>query len=173
MQNPNTPEFHDFKKPIEVTSVALANKLLAMIVKNKKWMFYDDTTMTEKKRHDYAVKQIDFNIEFMKLLAQSDIPADYATYPIEKILAVLQPMGKMTAARIKEYEDEIMARTVGVRSPVNNKFRQEMSTVKDLLTTLDTVREKTGGDIYDYFDKPVEAAAPADGSITSPFYEKN
>lgn len=166
------PDF-DFKKPIEVTSVKLAKKLLEMIVENQDWMIYDDSDMNEEKRHEYAIKQIDFNIDVMKELAKTDIPADFASYPFEKLLALIQPMIKMTVGRVKEYQDEVMARTLGVRSPLNNKFRQDVATLQQVLLKLDEVRTDTGGDKYDYFDKPVEAAAPSDEAITSPYNEKN
>ena len=172
MQTPNTPTY-DFKKPIEVTSVKLAKKLLEMIVENQDWMLYDDTTMTEESRHEYAIKQIDFNIDVMKELAKTDIPADFASYPFEKLLALIQPMIKMTIGRVKEYQDEVMARTLGVRSPLNNKFRQDVATLQQVLLKLDEVRQDTGGDKYDYFDKPVEAVKPEEEVIESPYNEKN
>ena len=90
----------------------------------------------------------------MKTIAGSDIPYPYATRPMDKITQVLVSLQKYIEGTIEQTRHELASRTLGVKSPANDKYTEEMATVGALLLKLDEVRDSQGNNMNDYFTIP-------------------
>lgn len=144
---------HDFKAPIEKTSVGLAQVILQNYIENLEYFVYEDNEESRKPEYvaNIEEKTIDFAIRCMALMATTDIPADYATYPIDKIIAGLQALKIFIDGSLRQNADELLARTIGARSPVTNTYAKDCATMGELMLALKRVREETGNNDADYF----------------------
>lgn len=142
---------HDFKKPIEETSVSMAKVILNNMIENFDTFVYEDIDMTPEQNALLAEKGADFGIEIMKLMSATDIPADYATYSIDKLIAGLSAVKNYVDGTIRQMHDEIMARSLGAKSPVTNTYAKDCATLGDVMMLLKKVREETGNIPSDYF----------------------
>ncbi len=115
----------------------------------------------EKKQREEACT--DFAIEIMKMITETDIPADYAGLAVDKILAVLGTLKKYIQGTVNQYQNEFVSRTLGVKSPVDGKYRAEFATAKELLLKLDEIRQAQGDKKSDYFNVDEDLSTGADG----------
>src|SRR4051812_22771089 len=108
---------HDFKAPLEKTSVGLARMILVNMIEEFDTFVYEDIDMTEEKNAVLAEKGIDFGIKIMSMMSSTDIPADYASYPIDKLIAALSALKTFIDGTIRQQHDEIMSRVLEAKSP--------------------------------------------------------
>lgn len=146
---------HDFKGPIEKTSVGLAKVVLDKYIENFDLFVFedikDDSPEAKLKEREIVEKTTDIAIEIMGIMATTDIPADYATYCIDKLMAGLSAMKRFIDGSIRQQEDELMARTLGAKSPVTNTYAKDVATMGELMLALKKARENTGNNLDDYF----------------------
>lgn len=146
---------HDFKTPIENTSVDLARIILAQLNDNKEMLIPDliERTKEDQQKFDELLTEqgTDFGIAILKLIAQTDIPADYASYPIEKIIAVLTKLKFYIDGSVRQAHDEIISRYLGVKSPESGTYAKDCVPFANLVMKLEEVRQATGNNPEDYF----------------------
>lgn len=134
-------------KTAYVTAKAVYDEALAVYNDAMKaWQTVED----EKRQREEACT--DFAIEIMKMISATDIPADYAGLAVDKIIAVLGTLKKYVQGTVNQYQNEFVSRALGVKSPVDGKYRAEFATVGELLLKLEEVRNAQGGVKTDYFD---------------------
>lgn len=144
----------DFKAPIEKTSVELAKTILNNMSENFSTFVYEDIDLTEEQRADLAEKGTDFAINTLSVMSSTDIPADYATYSIDKLIAGLTAIKNYLDGTVRQMHDEILSRTLGAKSPVTNTYARDVATLGQVMLALQKVREETGNKPEDYFVMP-------------------
>lgn len=146
---------HDFKAPIEKTSVDLARVILQEVSENFDLFVFedkkDDSPEAKAKEQEIVEKTTDIAIKIMSIMSTTDIPADYATYSIDKLAAALMGLKRFIEGSIRQQEDELLARTLGAKSPVTNTYARDVATLGDLMLALNMARQNTGNKPEDYF----------------------
>lgn len=151
---------HDFNAPIEKTAVEIAKFIISKMDEAKEFVIVESYEKLEPiKQAAFAEKSTDLSIEITKYMATTDIPADYATKPIDKVIIFLESLKAFIQGGINQNKDELMSRYMEVRSPKTGKYASDCATFGDLLLKLDTLRNEQGGNKYDYFTEPVDATA--------------
>ncbi len=154
---PPTPSPYDFNTPIQKTSAELSLKVVEKINEYKDVLIFEEKAeMSAEEKRVFEEKSTDFAIEVMKLISESDLPMDYCTHPIDKIIVVLNTLKGFIGGTVRQYETEFMSRALEVKSPENGKYRKEQATVGQLLLKLNEVREKQGNNEEDYFNKTAQ-----------------
>lgn len=155
---------HDFKPAIEKTSTELAKVILKKYLDNVDLFVYEDNEETQSPEFTKKITEqtTDFGIETMALMATTDIPADYATYGIDKLMAGLQALKSFIDGTTRQNLDEIMARTLGVRSPVTNTYAKDCAPLGAVMLALRGIRNDQGNNPDDYFIKKQEELSPAE-----------
>ena len=150
---------YDYNTPIENTTTEMA------IMAIKKIAEVADTVLVPKIEAQTIEEKNAEALAFVKLamdiftgISASDLPYDYASKPIAKLKELLGNLEYHINGSIDQAENELLSRTLGVRSPATNKFRKEMATIPTLMLELDKARTATGGDINDFFNLPKEEA---------------
>lgn len=144
---------HDFKDPIEKTSTELAKVVLQQMLANVDKLIYPYKEFTDEEEKQHDEETTDFAIKITQLIGATDLPGDYASYPIDKIQTFLNVLKNYVDGTVRQVKDEIMSRTLGVKSPRTDTYAQDVATMADLMMTLNAVREKTGNNPDDYFIK--------------------
>lgn len=156
---------YDFNAPIEKTSVEIAKFIISKMDELKEFVIVENSEKLDPiKKAAFIEKSTDMSIDIMKQMAASDIPADYATTSIDKIIVILETLKSFVKGTVNQYSDEMMARYLGARSPKTGKFAAECVTLGDLIIKLEGIRAEQGGNKYDYFSEPVAEAAAADAA---------
>lgn len=138
----------DFAKPIEVTSVALAKVVLDNLLENLDTFVHDDIDITDEQKKVLVEKSTDVSIKILSLMSTTDIPADYIGYPIDKLIAALTSIKTYLEGTVRQMHDEILSRTLGVKSPVTDTFARDVATLGDVYLTLDKSRKNTDGEYF-------------------------
>lgn len=166
-----TNKEHDFKPAIEKTTVEIAKTILQNYVDNIDLFVFEDSseTNTDAFNADLVEKTTDFGIRTMAYMATTDIPADYATYSIDKIIAGLETLKAFVDGSLRQNVSEILARTVGAKSPVTNTYAKDCATLGEVMMALKKAREVTGNNPDDYFiKKPAPVAEVATPELSTP-----
>lgn len=145
---------HDYRGPIEKTTVELARTVVSELNSNFEDLIFNMVEASEEDLKKKEEKAVDFGIHIMKIMAATDIPADYATHCIERIGAFLQSLQQYIDGSLRQNNDEIMSRFLGVKSH-EGKYRKELATVGDIVRKLDEVRQATGGKNEEYFNDAI------------------
>lgn len=146
---------YDFNTPVEVASTELAKEIIKKFAENSDILLIDNfEKLDEATRKDFIEKSTDFSIGIMKTIAGSDIPYPYATRALDKITQVLVSLQKYIEGTIEQTRHELASRTLGVKSPANDKYTEEQATVGTLLLKLEEVRGNQGNNMNDYFTIP-------------------
>jgi hypothetical protein len=145
-------ENHDFNEPIEKTSVDIARLVLQNFTENFDIFIFENTKEeTGEEKNANQEHMTDFGIKVLAYMATTDIPADYATYGIDKIIAALNAVKNYVDGSLRQAEDELMSRTLGAKSPVTNTYARDTATLGQLMLALKTARDLTGNKPEDYF----------------------
>jgi hypothetical protein len=145
---------HDFKAPIEKTSTELARILIEKMHENKDWLVFENKNEeTEEEKKERNEKFADFVAEYLKVASMTDIPADYTTWSLEKVIGALSVMKNNIEGMIRTHEDEILSRLYREKSPESGKYRKDVAKLGTVLLTLENMREETGGNVEDYINK--------------------
>lgn len=150
MHNPS----HDFLTPIENTSSELAKQILALAITKQDVLlapFNPKQTLEEKANHEEVGN--DFAIEVMRLISVSDLPADYASSPIDKCMVMLTVLKKFIDGTVNQQKDELMALTIGVKSPMSDKYRADVATLGEVMLALNNAREMRGTTQKDFLNE--------------------
>lgn len=143
---------YDFNTPVEKTSTELAKQIIEKFAEAKDFLLIENFEKSDPiTKSAFIEKSTDFSIDIMKMIGASDIPFPYATRAMDKITQVLTSLQKYIEGTIEQTRHELASRTLGVKSPANDKYTEEMATVGDLLLKLDEVRVSQGNDMNDYF----------------------
>lgn len=164
METKPNPDY-DFNTPIENTSTDLAKMILTKLEASKDTLViasYEKLDPVTKAA--FVEKSTDFSIDILNEIAKSDIPADYAATCVTKLMVVLESLKGFIEGTINQRTDELMARTIGVKSPMSGRYAQECATVGQILLRLDDVRQSQGNVKSDYFTSKPEAAEVVGGS---------
>ncbi len=158
---------HDFKPAIEKTSTELARIILQNYNDNVKLFVYEDNAETRSPEYVANIEEqtIDFGIRTMALMAATDIPADYATYGIDKIIAGFTALKAFIDGSLRQNRDEILSRTVGAKSPETNTYAYDCATLGDVMVALKKIRDEQGNNPDDYF---IKKAAPETAELSTP-----
>ncbi len=143
-----TENTFDFKAPIEKTATALARVVLTNLAENFDTFVYEDIDTSEEQKANLAERGTDFSINLLSLMSATDIPADYATYPIDKLIAALAAVKTYIDGTVRQMHDEILSRELGAKSPVTNTFARDCATLGDVMLTLDKTRKTTDGEYF-------------------------
>lgn len=141
------PEF-DFKEPIEKTSTVLAKVVLDKLVEGFDIFIYEDIEMSDEKKKELVEKGTDFSINLMSLMTETDIPADYATYSIDKVIAALKSMKDYIDGTVRQMNDEILSRRLGAKSPRTDTFARDCATLADVFIAVDKSRKESDGEYF-------------------------
>lgn len=141
----------DYSNKIHTESANIAKELISILSEKKDIFitnFTDDAELI-KKQEEYNA---DLANEIIKILSTKDIPADYATFAIDKIVENLAGLKAFIDGTIRSYHDEFASRSYGYKNE-EGKYRREVVTVGQLMLKLDEVREATGGNPYDFYNE--------------------
>lgn len=142
---------HDFTTPIEKTATELAKQIISILSENKDILIFNDQEVAEISKETNE-KSTDVMVQILQLITTSDIPADYAGRCFDKLHTTVEILKKYVEGHVRQAEDELLSRTLGARSPENNKYRSEVSTVGNLMLKLNEVRAAQGNNADDYFN---------------------
>lgn len=145
---------YDFNAPIEITSTGLAKLILERFNDSKEDLIYRLDTQTPEEKKVAEEKATDFAIGIMQAIAATDLPADYAALPIEKLIAILSVLKNYINGSARQAEDEFLSRTYGVKHPVTGKYRKDLITLGALMMKVDEARKATGDNPDDFFNPP-------------------
>ncbi len=144
-------KIHDWVTPIETTSVELAKVVLSKLTENFDDLVYKNVGLTDEEKKKYEQKGTDFSISVLNIMSLTDIPADYATRSIDKLLEALESVKQYITGTIVKYDDEILSRLFEVKSPVTGTYMRDVATLGTIMLKLKEIREKTGNNMSDYF----------------------
>lgn len=148
----------EYAQLVESTAVANAKMILAKVDEFKDSLVVENySTLAPEAQKMFAEKSTDFAISVMKEIATSGTPYMYATKSIEKIIAVMETLRAFMNGTIGQYEDELMCRAIGVKSPESGKYRKEDATLTDLMVKLEEVRNTQGNVKEDFFNTEATA----------------
>ena len=142
---------HDFNAPVGKTSTELAKMFLVKLSEHKDVFIVDESKeLTPEENATMNEALSDFLVSYMQLISTTDLPADYISWPITKIMATLNIFKTHLEGKLREIEDEYLCRSLAVRSPKTGTFAKDCITVGEYMLKLDEVRQKTGNDPKDY-----------------------
>ena len=158
MEKPDyTRLFHD-------ESRLIAHELVDLISTNKEIFIPDSLEQDPEKIKQQIEDTTDFGIKVLNLLATRNIPADYATMCIDKVMDNLTGLKAFINGSISSNEHEYISRAYGKKN-YKGKYRREENTVGDILLKVNEIRNATGNVREDYFDDEVP-------EMPSPYAEK-
>jgi len=160
----DTTQKPNYTKIIHTEAMLIAHEILDLLAQNKVTFIADQTEEDPAKLAAQEEANADFGIKIVNLLATKNIPSDYASMAIEKIVQNLAGLKAYVDGTINQYHDEFMSRSYAKKN-WEGKYRREEVTVGDILLKLDEVRKATGDNRADYFNE----VAP---EIESPYAEK-
>lgn len=151
---------YDFNTPVERTATELAKMILAKLDEAKDFIVIENYEKADPvTKAAFIEKSTDFSIDVLKAISLSDIPYPYATKAVDKVIQVLESLKQYIDGTINQSRHELASRLLGVRSPDNNKFTEELSTYGNVMLKLEELRTSQGNDMNDYFTVP-QAPAP-------------
>lgn len=153
-----TIEKPDYTTIIHTEARSIAQEVLKLASDNRVSFISNTIEKDEEKQKEQGEKNADFGIAIINLLAERNIPADYASMVFDKITDEFAGLKSFVLGSIATNEDELMSRVYGKKN-YKGKFRKEEVTVGDILLKLNEVREQTGGNKDDYFDSVEEKLA--------------
>lgn len=139
---------HDFKGPIEKTSVVLAKVVLEKLLENFDTFVYEDIDLSDEQKSYLDEKGTDFGIETLQLMSVTDIPADYIGYPIDKLIASLAAIKTYIEGTVRQMHDEILSRELGAKSPITGTFARDCASLGDVMMTLKKSRDNSDGEYF-------------------------
>lgn len=159
---------YDFNTPVEKASTELAKEIIAKFAESKDFLLIENFEKADPiTKAAFIEKSTDFSIEIMKMIAGSDVPFPYATRCIDQISQVLASLQKYIEGTITQSRHELASRMLGVKSPSNDKYTEEMATVGALLLKLDEVRDSQGNNMNDYFTMPEKVEESSTEEVTT------
>jgi hypothetical protein len=144
-------KIHDWLTPIEKTSVQLASIVLSRLVDKFDDLVYENVGLTDEQKKHYEEIGTDFCISILDLMASTDIPADYATRSVDKLIEALTQVKNYIDGTITKYDDEILSRLFEVKSPVTGTYMRDVATLGTIMLKLQEIINKTGNKPDDYF----------------------
>lgn len=163
----------EYSKKIHLKSNDVARKLLSIIDENKELFISDVLEPTPEEQKVIEEKTTDFAINVIKMLSAEDVKVNYATFPIDKIMASLSGLKQFIDGTMARHEDEYLSRSYGVKNE-EGKFRKEEITVGQLMLKLSEVQQATGNNKNDFYNE-VAPEMPVDtkeGDTPSPYLGK-
>jgi|SRR6187551_351945 len=142
---------HDYKTPIEKTSVENARIILQNFMENFDVFVYPDRELTPEETAAIDEKATDFSISVLSLISATDIPADYASYALDKIMAGMSGIKRYIDGSIRQMNDEILSRTLEAKNPETNTYAKDCATLGQMMLKLKEVRDSQGNKPEDYF----------------------
>lgn len=137
----------DFTKEINEKSTGVAKAIMENILNNFH-LFDGSNGDSEEELKKLDLERMNYAIDLTALISQTDLPMDYSSYPMEKIIAGLNVVKFYLEQVQKSWEKEILSRVVGVKSPMDEKYDKEFATIKEVMNTLIKLRKETGADEY-------------------------
>lgn len=147
-----TNKTHDFNAPIEKTATQLATVVLNKIIENKDILIFEanaNRTDEDKKKADETF--LDMAISMIQMFATTDLPADYAGLPFDKVIALLNVTKNYVEGTVRQIDDEVLSRFYGVRSPHSGTFAKDVATLGDIMLKRDEIKKATGDKDEDYY----------------------
>ena len=157
---------YDFKKPLEVTSVGLSRLILSNLLEDFNTFVYEDIDLTDEQKAELNEKGIDFGIKTLGIMSTTDLPADYVSYPFDKLIAALSAIKEYVEGSVRQMADELVARTLETKSPVTNTYAKDCATLGTVMMTLKKVRESQGNNPDDYFIKAEKKDLSTDTALS-------
>lgn len=156
-----------FSKDIHNKANEIGREILAKMAENAGTLVPDVPEGNEDQQK-LQEKALDFGNSIVQYLATKDIPAQYATMAIDKIVDGLTGLKTFVDGTLRMYEDEYLSRSFGIKNE-DGKYRREMATISDLVLNLEKVREATGNDRGDFFNDVAPKMPEPEAPIPSPF----
>lgn len=164
---------YDYNTPVEKTATEIAQFTAALLGEKAGALIIENhEKLDPEAKRAFEENSNDFAIEIMKHIATTDIPVDYASHAITKIITVLEILQKYIQGTIRQNKHEIISRVIGVRDPGSDKYTAEAATVGQLMLKLDEIRTSQGSNMSDYFNtkedqerEAAEAAAQAETPV--------
>ncbi len=142
---------NDYSKKIHNQATDVAQELLILLADNRN----NFIPVIEDENPDTIAAQNEWNADFahkvIALLVSKEIPADYATFGIDKIVDTLAGLKAFIDGTIRSYHDEYTSRSYGLKNE-QGKYRRELITVGGLALKLNEIREQTGNNKDDFFN---------------------
>lgn len=132
--------------PIFKTSTYLARTIVEQMLEDFDIFMEGYDTLTPEQLRELDTKRLDFAFKLLALMSTTDIPADYATFSIDKVKAALGVVNLYVEKAIKAWETELTSRVYGAKSTLDGGFNREFATLKDMMNALAKVREDYPGD---------------------------
>ena len=131
--------------PIFKTSTKLARTITEQMLENFDLFMEGYEELTEEQIKDLATRRRDFAFNLLEIFASTDIPADYASFSIQKVTNALNIIQSTIDTALRDWEKEITSRLYGAKSILDGGYDREYATVKQVMDSLIKLRAETGG----------------------------
>ncbi len=100
-------EGYDYNAPIEKTSLELAKVVLGKMVDELDTFVYSDGK-TKEEAEALQEKGTDFGISLLSIMSTTDIPADYVSFPIDKLTTGIEQLRTAIFQSRHKVHNEVM-----------------------------------------------------------------
>lgn len=148
----------DYNAPIMKASTEIARIIVEQMLESFDLFMdgYDEKTPEETE--ELRIKRVNFAINLIGMMAGTDIPADYASFPIQKVSLALDVIKDTIDSVLKSWTTETMSRIIGAKSPMDGGYNREWATLKEYMNAVMKIRSETGGEETYNVPKKVEEA---------------
>lgn len=146
MKNPN----HDFTPAIEATTISIAKQIIGALNQEPEKYIVKLGEKTDAERLQENIDFSKFVIEVTKMIASTDIPLDYASYGVERIIATLTMVKNQIEGVVRTTEDQVLSGFYGVRNPKNGALARDCVTFAQAFDALNKMNEEKGYTQADY-----------------------
>lgn len=142
------PPTFDYDKYQDDTTIKACAEILACIGKHAEILI---------NKHDAKNEDIINNLgivaqEIMNIVIDCKVPdADMGKMSDSLNNLIFQIFSIISRQKV-EFEKELLARSIGIRDPGNNKYSREYAGLGDMFTALYKIRAEQGNNIEDYYN---------------------
>lgn len=143
---PEKPEF-DYNKLQDETTYKAVGEILKCLGRNAELFVFTHDTKNEKIMENFATVEQ----EILNLIIDCKVPNTDLQLLSDQLTTVIYQIFKGISKQNKEFEKELLARTIGTRNPGNGKYSREYATLGDMFEALIKIRKDQGDNTEDYF----------------------
>ena len=138
----------------ETTMVAMGEIIKAMGENAEFLPIRSKTTPEQEKASEEAYDRL--TLAAFAALNGHKVGMSEFKYLFDSLKAIISALEEHMMAQVIGHRHEIMSRLFGTKNPGTEKFDSNYATYQTLKDTLEKVREQTGGNLEDYFNRKEE-----------------
>lgn len=144
----------------ETTMVAMGEIIKAMGENSEFLPIRSKTTPEQEKASEEAYDRL--TLAAFAALNSHNVGMKEFKYLFDSLKAIVSALEEHMMAQVIGHRHEIMSRLMGTKNPGTGKFDSNYVTYETLVATLNKVREDTGGNLDDYFNRSGDVEAPTE-----------